>query len=71
MEDEHTGGQQANSLLLLQKEGKMKAKQALTSTEPTVKKDGKDASATAAHDDQVCLIWHLIDNTGGACVVGY
>ncbi|BDA45542.1 Pre-mRNA-splicing factor 18 [Coccomyxa sp. Obi] len=51
-EDEHTGGQQANTLLLLQKEGRLKAKQALTSTEPTVKKDGKDPPASRDHDEQ-------------------
>ncbi|KAK9904116.1 hypothetical protein WJX75_004917 [Coccomyxa subellipsoidea] len=39
MEDEHTDGQQANSLLLLQKEGKLKAKQVLSGSDPTVKKD--------------------------------
>lgn len=56
-EDEHTGGQQANTLLLLQKEGKLKAKQALTSTEPTVKKDGKDPPPSGNRDEQVDALY--------------
>ncbi len=53
MEDEHTEGQQANSLLLLQKEGKLKAKQKLSGMDATAKKDVKDPPAAKLPDDQV------------------
>lgn len=52
MEDEHTDGQQANSLLLLQKEGKLKAKQVLSGSDPTVK---KDMPASKLPDEKVRL----------------
>ncbi len=69
-EDEHTGGQQANTLLLMQKEGKLRAKQAHISTEPTVKKDGKDPPASRDHDEQVNILYSCHVNTGFGCTFG-